>query len=49
MVVGNDGDTVGGVDEIYSFVVFLSRGDGFRRRRGVAVHEQRGLAVGATI
>ena len=49
MVVGDDGDAVGGVDEIYSFVVFLSRGDGFRRRRGVAVHEQRGLAVGAKI
>lgn len=49
MVVGDDGDAVGSVDEIYSFIVLVSRCDGFRRRGGVAVHEQRGLAVGAEI
>ena len=49
LVVGDDGDAVGGVDEIYSFVVLVSRCDGFRRRGGVAVYEQRGLAVGAGI
>ena len=34
------------VDEIYSFVVLVSRCDGFRRRVALRV-EQRGLAVGA--
>ena len=49
MVVGDYGDAVSGDDEIHSFSVFMSRGDGFRRRRRVAVHEQRGKSVGAEI